>query len=264
MCRRSHRASTRARRIGGKVSGLIEAAGAKGYRFGTAEVSEKHANFIQADEGGSADDVRALPASPTATEPVVVPELETGSGRPLPDHPLPDQPVEGADVQGGSSAEVPPVVDEGHSESLGATEPPTSSAATDSAIAPSQTLPPKAPREEALHTDERVEEPTPVQESAGSEPDEAKLDLHLEPRGEASSNPLAGERDTDLAHLFDTGEHTTFDWRTPTEGRGDQGPHTQPVAAARFEEEPDDAFLAELRRAMHDNEPLGPDGSAKG
>lgn len=39
---------------------LIEAAGLKGFRVGTAEVSAKHANFIQADEGGRADDVHAL------------------------------------------------------------------------------------------------------------------------------------------------------------------------------------------------------------
>ena len=41
---------------------LVEAAGLKGHRLGTAHVSEKHANFIQADEGGSADDVWALVA----------------------------------------------------------------------------------------------------------------------------------------------------------------------------------------------------------
>jgi UDP-N-acetylmuramate dehydrogenase len=39
---------------------LIDAAGLKGLRIGSAEVSTKHANFIQADEGGSADDVYAL------------------------------------------------------------------------------------------------------------------------------------------------------------------------------------------------------------
>ena len=39
---------------------LIEEAGLKGFRLGTAHVSEKHANFIQADKGGRADDVRAL------------------------------------------------------------------------------------------------------------------------------------------------------------------------------------------------------------
>ncbi len=39
---------------------LVEAAGLKGLRLGTARVSEKHANFIQADDGGSADDVRRL------------------------------------------------------------------------------------------------------------------------------------------------------------------------------------------------------------
>jgi UDP-N-acetylmuramate dehydrogenase len=39
---------------------LVEAAGLKGRRLGTAMVSTKHANFIQADPGGSADDVVAL------------------------------------------------------------------------------------------------------------------------------------------------------------------------------------------------------------
>jgi UDP-N-acetylmuramate dehydrogenase len=39
---------------------LIDAAGCKGLRLRTAEVSPKHANFFQADAGGSADDVRAL------------------------------------------------------------------------------------------------------------------------------------------------------------------------------------------------------------
>jgi len=36
---------------------LVEAAGLKGLRRGSAAVSDKHANFIQADPGGSADDV---------------------------------------------------------------------------------------------------------------------------------------------------------------------------------------------------------------
>jgi UDP-N-acetylmuramate dehydrogenase len=39
---------------------LIERAGCKGRRYGSAMVSTKHANFIQADAGGSADDVRTL------------------------------------------------------------------------------------------------------------------------------------------------------------------------------------------------------------
>jgi UDP-N-acetylmuramate dehydrogenase len=45
---------------GDSAGRLIDAAGAKGLRHGTAEVSTKHANFIQADPGGRADDVRAL------------------------------------------------------------------------------------------------------------------------------------------------------------------------------------------------------------
>lgn len=45
---------------GDSAGRLIEQAGAKGLRVGTAQVSPKHANFIQADEGGRADDVRAL------------------------------------------------------------------------------------------------------------------------------------------------------------------------------------------------------------
>jgi UDP-N-acetylmuramate dehydrogenase len=39
---------------------LVEAAGLKGLRLGSAVVSPKHANFIQADPGGSANDVRRL------------------------------------------------------------------------------------------------------------------------------------------------------------------------------------------------------------
>ena len=42
---------------GDSAGRLIDTAGGKGLRVGSAEVSEKHANFIQADEGGSAADV---------------------------------------------------------------------------------------------------------------------------------------------------------------------------------------------------------------
>lgn len=45
---------------GDSAGRLIEAAGAKGLRIGSAHVSVKHANFIQVDEGGSADDVWRL------------------------------------------------------------------------------------------------------------------------------------------------------------------------------------------------------------
>ena len=45
---------------GDSAGRLVDAAGCKGLRRGTAHVSEKHANFIQADAGGSADDVAAL------------------------------------------------------------------------------------------------------------------------------------------------------------------------------------------------------------
>jgi len=41
---------------------LVEAAGLKGFRLGSAAVSGRHANFVQADPGGSADDVLALAA----------------------------------------------------------------------------------------------------------------------------------------------------------------------------------------------------------
>jgi len=45
---------------GDSAGRLIDACGCKGLRIGTAEVSPKHANFIQADKGGSADDVRRV------------------------------------------------------------------------------------------------------------------------------------------------------------------------------------------------------------
>ena len=41
---------------------LIDRLGLRGFRIGTAEVSTKHANFIQADPGGRADDVAAVMA----------------------------------------------------------------------------------------------------------------------------------------------------------------------------------------------------------
>jgi UDP-N-acetylmuramate dehydrogenase len=45
---------------GDSAGRLIDAAGLKGMRLGSAQVSPRHANFIQADAGGSADDVWAL------------------------------------------------------------------------------------------------------------------------------------------------------------------------------------------------------------
>ena len=47
-----------ARRLGRAVSSTSP--GARDCAVGTAEVSTKHANFIQADDGGSADDIFAL------------------------------------------------------------------------------------------------------------------------------------------------------------------------------------------------------------
>lgn len=46
--------------VGDSAGRLIDEAGAKGMRVGTASVSLKHANFIQVDPGGSADDVAEL------------------------------------------------------------------------------------------------------------------------------------------------------------------------------------------------------------
>lgn len=47
---------------GDSAGRLIDAAGLKGLRVGTAEVSTKHANFIQADPAGSAGDIVELMA----------------------------------------------------------------------------------------------------------------------------------------------------------------------------------------------------------
>lgn len=48
---------------GDSAGRLIDTAGGKGLRRGTAAVSDKHANFIQADPGGRADDVVAVMAA---------------------------------------------------------------------------------------------------------------------------------------------------------------------------------------------------------
>jgi len=45
---------------GDSAGRLVESAGLKGFRLGSARVSEKHANFIVADRGGSAADVWRL------------------------------------------------------------------------------------------------------------------------------------------------------------------------------------------------------------
>jgi UDP-N-acetylmuramate dehydrogenase len=45
---------------GDSAGRLIEEAGLKGFRIGSAEVSTKHANFIQADKGGRSGDVLRL------------------------------------------------------------------------------------------------------------------------------------------------------------------------------------------------------------
>lgn len=45
---------------GDSAGRIIDAAGLKGLRMGSASVSEKHANFFIADRGGSADEVHAL------------------------------------------------------------------------------------------------------------------------------------------------------------------------------------------------------------
>jgi UDP-N-acetylmuramate dehydrogenase len=45
---------------GDSAGRLVETAGLKGFRRGSAYVSPKHANFVQVDDRGSADDVRAL------------------------------------------------------------------------------------------------------------------------------------------------------------------------------------------------------------
>jgi UDP-N-acetylmuramate dehydrogenase len=68
--------------VGDSAGRLVEEAGLKGLRMGTAEVSTKHANFIQADEGGSADDVwrlvqHVLAAVMEHSGVVLVPEVRT-------------------------------------------------------------------------------------------------------------------------------------------------------------------------------------------
>ena len=52
---------------GPSAGALIDECGLRGFRIGSAAVSEKHANFIQADPGGSASDVLEVIATVAAT-----------------------------------------------------------------------------------------------------------------------------------------------------------------------------------------------------
>jgi UDP-N-acetylmuramate dehydrogenase len=77
---------------GDSAGRLIDEAGCKGLRLGTAEVSSKHANFFIADNDGSADDVHALMRTvrdrvAAATGVVLVPEtrLVGFDGEPQPE-----------------------------------------------------------------------------------------------------------------------------------------------------------------------------------
>ncbi len=121
----------------------------------------------------------------------------------------------------------------------------------DGGATPSASAPPAAPRPAA--------ESTP------------QLDLRTATDRTARSAGAAAPADAeasarhDLRSLFNTsGEPSTVPGSSAVPGswrasdRLDQGPHTQPVATTRVEDEPDDAFLAELRKAMTEDEPLGP------
>ncbi len=98
---------------GDSAGRLIDSAGLKGLRVGTASVSEKHANFFQADKQGSADDVkalidrvRALVAEKEGVD--LVPELVMVG---FSDTPLPrihaSSSTRGSDLHGPSSHEAP-------------------------------------------------------------------------------------------------------------------------------------------------------------
>ena len=86
---------------GDSAGRIIDAAGAKGLRVGTAEVSPKHANFIQADAGGRAEDVYALMGEVrrrvlAAGGPLLVPETRMiGFTDPLPPSEAAAGPAEG-------------------------------------------------------------------------------------------------------------------------------------------------------------------------
>ena len=115
-----------------------------------------------------------------------------------------------------------------------------------------------------LRAEEPVQAPEVIAEEPPNGPGEAapESDVGSGPvegsEAQASARTEAATSDSEqLGQLFDATD-TTRDWRGERPDREDQGPHTQPVAAARFEQESDEAFLAELRRAMDDGEPLGP------
>ncbi len=111
---------------------------------------------------------------------------------------------------------------------------------------------------EAPPLTQRTPGSAPAGEAASSDAAPTAVPDESSAGGEQASGAATTSDTEDLGQLFSSSE-SAKDWRAAGSDRGDQGPHTQPVAAARFEEESDEAFLAELRRAMNDDEPLGPD-----
>lgn len=91
----------------------------------------------------------------------------------------------------------------------------------------------------------------------GPPPNESQSSPAQPQRSQASSTNESNQSTNQKKQA--TGE-VTFRGATPAAAASnhESGPQTQPISAARFDDDSDDKFLAELRRAMADEEPLGP------
>ncbi len=219
------------------------------------EVLERYLGTERARVRETIQVLRRLVDEPERFRPAAAPELSPVT--------LPRELAAGPDASsGGPEAEAEADATESPSPDDSADVPDNPPTPSESEPAPEVTPvvsePDAASGEGGLADEEEAAAPTDVPTGADPVPAEtAPSDADV--TDTADDDDQAGSEHLD--RLFDAGD-VQRDWRSGGDDRGDQGPHTQPVAAARFEEESDEAFLAELRRAMSDDEPLGPD--AKG
>lgn len=219
---------------------IAELEGIRESMRGDVSVLERHLEEQRLQLRSSFQELQRLLDDPTSFRISPTPPL-SGVVAPSPARELSEPPRAPA-----KTTPAPPATPSPASASPAAAAPASASPASGSASAAAvPSAPAPARPAEAARTAERAEQGSAT---SGTAPETAAAQGSPAPAepsqaSEASSGPPSGS--------VSFGEGAA-----PASGRAaevsDPGPRTQPVAAARFEEEDNDAFLAELRKAMAD------------